>query len=94
MMTEAQKHRVLNRLNRVKGQVNGIQRMIENDRYCVDVLTQIAAVLSALRRVEDTVISQHLHTCVAAAMRSGDREDQNAKVDEIIELLGKIRKHG
>ena len=94
MMNEKQKKDMLGRLSRIKGQVAGIQRMIENDRYCVDVLTQIAAVLSALRRVEDAVIAQHLDTCVAEAMRSGDESEQKQKIDEVIDLLGKIRKHG
>ena len=94
MMNDKQKLDVLNRLHRIKGQVGGIERMVEEGRYCVDVLTQVAAVTSALRRVEDRILSGHLHSCVAGAMRSGDRVDQNEKVDEIIELLDKFRKHG
>lgn len=94
MMNERQKQDVLNRLNRIKGQVGGIQNMIEDDRYCVDVLTQTAAALSALRRVEDRILSAHMNTCVADAMRSGDAQEQQEKVDELIDLIGKIRNHG
>ena len=94
MMNDKQKLDVLNRLHRIKGQVGGIERMVEEGRYCVDVLTQVAAVTSALRRVEDRILSGHLHSCVAAAMRTGDRIEQNEKVDEIIDLLDKFRKHG
>ena len=93
-MNERQKQDVTNRLSRIKGQVGGIQRMVEDERYCVDVLTQVAAVLSALRRVEDRILSAHMHTCVAGAMRSGDAVEQNQKVDELIDLLDKFRKHG
>ena len=94
MMNERQKQDVLNRLNRIKGQIGGIQNMIEDDRYCVDVLTQTAAALSALRRVEDRILSAHMKTCVADAMRSGDAQEQQEKLDELIDLIGKIRNHG
>ncbi len=94
MMTQQEKQNIQNRLSRVEGQIAGIKRMIGEDRYCVDVLTQVSAVLSALRRVEDDILYQHLHTCVAHAMRSGEKGDQKEKVDEIIDLLNKFRNHG
>ena len=94
MMNQDEKRNIQSRLSKVKGQVAGIERMVEEDRYCVDVLTQVSAALSAMRRVEDDILYQHLHTCVANAMRTGEQSEQNEKVDEIIDLLSKFRNHG
>jgi DNA-binding FrmR family transcriptional regulator len=76
------------RLNRIEGQVRGIARMIEEDRYCVDVLTQIAAVQSALDALARKLLEHHLHGCVAQAVRSGDG------APAIDEALAVIRKFG
>ena len=81
----------LKRLNRLEGQVRGIARMVEEDRYCVDVLTQIAAVRAALKGVEKLVIDDHESHCIEDALASGDREDQRAKFTELLELLDKAR---
>lgn len=79
----------LNRLKRVEGQVRGIARMIEDDRYCIDVLTQLSAVKSALAAVEGEILKDHASHCVAHAIESGDAGDQKAKLDELIGLLAK-----
>ena len=79
----------LKRLSRIEGQVRGIARMVEGDRYCVDVLTQLAAVRSALRAVEDELLRDHVAHCVEGAIASGDAEDQRRKVAELIEVLGR-----
>ena len=83
------KQSVRKRLNRVEGQVRGIANMVETDRYCIDVVTQIAAVRAALRKIEEEVIRDHVGHCVADAIRSGDPEDQRRKVDELIEVIGR-----
>jgi DNA-binding FrmR family transcriptional regulator len=94
MMGDAEKTKVSNRLRRIQGQIGGIEKMIGEDRYCIDILTQISAIISALRGVEDLVMQNHLNTCVADAMRSEDPEEQQAKVDEVLSVIGKFRKHG
>ncbi|MFW5975903.1 MAG: metal-sensitive transcriptional regulator, partial [Alkalispirochaetaceae bacterium] len=67
MMGEAEKTKVAHRLRRIQGQIGGIEKMIAEDRYCIDILTQISAVVSALRGVEDLVMQNHLQTCVTDA---------------------------
>lgn len=94
MLTTEEKHSVANRLRRIEGQISGIARMIEEDRYCVDILNQTAAVVSALRNVENMVMENHLNTCVVDAIRSGDPEEQRLKTNEVMEIIGKYRKHG
>ncbi|MGH6783424.1 MAG: metal-sensitive transcriptional regulator [Sphingomicrobium sp.] len=76
-----------NRLNRVEGQVRGIGRMIDEDRYCIDVLTQVQAVRSALAGVETELIKDHLEQCVVGAMAGGDIDEQRAKAQELLKLL-------
>jgi len=78
----------LARLKRIEGQVRGIAKMVEDDRYCVDVLTQVAAVQQALRSVGRELLRHHLKHCVAAAARKGD-EALNEASDELIEMLYK-----
>ena len=79
----------LNRLKRIEGQVRGIARMIEDDRYCIDVLTQIQAVKAALKRVESEVLKGHASRCVEAAITSGDTAEQREKFDELVDLIGR-----
>ena len=83
------KPKVLNRLSRIEGQVRGISRMVEDDRYCVDLLTQLQAVRAALHRVETEVLRDHLDHCVMGAMTADDPEDRKAKAGELIELLAR-----
>lgn len=94
MMGDAEKTKVGNRLRRIQGQIGGIEKMIREDRYCIDILTQISAIISALRGVEDMVMQNHLNTCVADAMRSEDPKEQQEKVEEVLSVIGKFRKHG
>jgi DNA-binding FrmR family transcriptional regulator len=86
-MTDAQKPRLLNRLSRIEGQVRGVSRMVEEGRYCIDVLTQIRAVRAALARVESEVLKDHLGHCIEGAIVSGDLDEQRRKAAELIELL-------
>jgi len=91
-MQSATKESVRKRLNRVEGQVRGIAKMVEADRYCIDVVTQIAAVRAALRKIEEEVIRDHVGHCVADAIRSGDPEDQRRKIDELIDVIGRAER--
>lgn len=86
MQTET-KTACLKRLGRIEGQVRGLARMIEGDRYCIDVVTQISAVRAALRRVEQEVLRDHVGHCVEHAIASGDRDEQRRKVAELMEVL-------
>ena len=79
-----------NRLKRIAGQVAGIQRMIDDERYCVDVLLQIAAVQAALDRVGKIVLQSHVETCVAGALDSGSRRERHRKVEELMEVFSRF----
>jgi len=81
------KPKLLNRLSRIEGQVRGIARMVEGDRYCIDILTQLQAVRSALARVETQLLKGHLDHCIESAIVSGDQTEQRRKAAELIELL-------
>ena len=80
----------LERLRRIEGQVGGLVRMVEEERYCVDILTQLRAARAALRRVEEAVLREHVEHCVAQAIRSGDPAEQRGKVDELLDVLGRF----
>ena len=79
-------------LKKIEGQVAGIQRMIEQKRYCVDILTQIRSVIGALHRVEGEVFRKHLEGCVVRALSGKSEADKKKKIDEVIELIDKFRK--
>ena len=78
---------VMKRLSRIEGQVRGLARMVEDDRYCIDIVTQVSAVRAALRRVEEAILADHVSHCVEHAIRSGDTVDQRRKVAELIDVL-------
>ena len=88
MQTEV-KPKVLNRLSRIEGQVRGLARMVEEDRYCIDILTQLQAVRAALSRVESEVLKDHMDHCVMGAIAGDDLADRKAKASELIELLSR-----
>jgi DNA-binding FrmR family transcriptional regulator len=83
------KSSTLKRLARVEGQVRGLSRMVEADRYCIDIVTQIAAVRAALRRIEEEVLKDHVAHCVEHAIKSGDRGEQRRKVSELMEVFSR-----
>jgi len=89
-MHDATKHTVAAGLKRIEGQVRGVLRMVEQDRYCVDVLTQINAVRAALHKVEEQILRDHVSHCVAGAFASGDPADQRHKVEELVETIGRM----
>lgn len=80
----------LARLRRIEGQVRGIARMLEEDRYCIDVVNQVRAVIAALKQVETRVLKDHVATCVEHAIESGDRGQQRQKVSELLQVLGRF----
>ncbi|MGR9091184.1 MAG: metal-sensitive transcriptional regulator [Gammaproteobacteria bacterium] len=89
---ELERNAAIRRLNRIAGQVRGISRMIEEERYCIDVLQQLQAVKSALARVEDAVLKDHAATCVESAIASGDEREQRQKFGELVDLISKSRR--
>ena len=79
----------LKRLSRIGGQVRGLARMVEDERYCIDIVTQIGAVRAALRRVEEEILREHVAHCVQHAISSGDKADQRRKVAELMDVMGR-----
>ncbi len=80
---------VLKRLKRIEGQVRGLGRMVETDRYCIDIVTQISAVRAALRAVEEEILSDHVANCVEHAIASGNKAEQRRKVAELMDVLSR-----
>ena len=77
------------RLRRVEGQVRGVEKMVDEDRYCIDIVTQISAVRAALRRVEEEVLRDHVSHCVEHAITSGNKADQREKIAELMAVIGR-----
>jgi DNA-binding FrmR family transcriptional regulator len=88
-MAKDSKRATLGRLGRIEGQVRGLARMVDDDRYCIDIVTQIAAVRAALRRVEEEILRDHVAHCVEHAIASGDKADQRRKVQELMDVMGR-----
>lgn len=88
-MQQNVKDKCLQRLSRIEGQVRGIARMVSEDRYCIDIITQMAAVQAALRKVESEILQNHVNTCVAHAIASGNADEQRKKVAELMEVLNR-----
>ena len=91
-MRKEAKTSCLRRLSRIEGQVRGLARMVEADRYCIDIVTQISAVRAALRRAEEEILQDHVAHCVEHAITSGDKGEQRRKVNELIEVLGRAQR--
>ena len=91
-MRAAAKTSVLKRLKRIEGQVRGLSRMVDDDRYCIDVVTQLAAVRAALRRTEEEILADHVAHCVERAIASGNKAEQRRKVGELIDVLGRAER--
>ena len=81
------KDALVKRLHRIEGQVRGIERMVEDDRYCIDILTQISAVSTALESLALKILDEHVRHCVAGALSSGDVDDAHAKTEELLEAV-------
>jgi len=89
-MHDATRAAVATRLKRIEGQVGGLLRMVAEDRYCVDVLTQINAVRAALHKVEEQILRDHVSRCVADAFAAGNVIEQRTKVEELIATIGRM----
>lgn len=92
MEQEQERDKTLKRLARVEGQVRGVVRMIESDRYCIDVLQQLRAIQAALSKVEDAVLKDHAATCVERAIASDNPRDQREKFNELVDLVSKVKR--
>jgi DNA-binding FrmR family transcriptional regulator len=90
-MDERVKKSQLARLSRIEGQVRGVTRMVEDDRYCIDVINQVRAVRAALDKVEQEILHDHLQHCVAHAFHAGSERDRQVKIDELLEVLDRRR---
>jgi len=91
-MERENKPKLLNRLSRIEGQVRGAARMVEEDRYCIDILTQVQALRAALAKVETEILKDHLGHCIEGAIVSGDKTEQRQKAAELILLLERAAK--
>ena len=89
-MQKVAKTSCLKRLKRIEGQVRGLHRIVGDDRYCIDIITQVSAVRAALKRVEDEILKDHVAHCVENAIVAGDRDEQRQKIDELMKVLGKM----
>ncbi len=87
--TEEEKQAIINRLKRIEGQIRGIQKMVTEDRYCVDILVQIRAVQAALKKVEYSVAERHVKHCVLRAAQTGEGE---AAVNELVDIMKQFSK--
>ena len=81
----------LNRLRRAEGQIRGVAKMIQEDRYCIEVITQLQAVKSALLRVEEEILRDHVSLCVASALKGGTANEQKKKIDELMAVMTRAR---
>ena len=77
------------RLSRIEGQVRGIARMVHEDRYCIDIVTQVSAVRAALRRLEEEILRDHIAHCVERAIASGSKADQRSKIEELMAVVSR-----
>lgn len=92
MTSECDADSTLKRLARIEGQVRGIQRMVSEERYCMDVLHQISAIKAGLGRVEDAILANHAASCVEDAIASGDASEQREKFSELVDLLARAKR--
>jgi DNA-binding FrmR family transcriptional regulator len=90
MLNEETKAKARGRLRRIEGQVQGLQRMVEHDAYCVDILLQISAVQGALEQVQKLLLGRHIESCVADALRSGSKTDRQQKIEELLDVFARF----
>ena len=89
MLTDDDKAKLTNRLRRISGQVAAVQRMLDEDEYCIDILMQIAAINGALTKVGQIILESHIHSCVTNAMRDDNAEEREKKLEELIAIFSK-----
>jgi DNA-binding FrmR family transcriptional regulator len=90
MIDEDTRGKALGRLRRIEGQVQGIQRMVEEDKYCVDILLQLTAVQGAVEQVQKLLLARHISSCVADAIRSGNGRERQKKMDELLDVFSRF----
>ena len=90
MINEETKTKVLGRLRRIEGQVQGLQRMIDGEAYCVDILLQVSAVQGALEQVEKLLLGRHIESCVTDALRSGSKSERQQKIEELLGVFARF----
>jgi CsoR family transcriptional regulator, copper-sensing transcriptional repressor len=90
VLNDETKTKVRGRLRRIEGQVQGLQRMVDHDAYCVDILLQISAVQGALEQVQKLLLGRHIESCVSDALRSGSKSERQQKVDELLEVFARF----
>jgi DNA-binding FrmR family transcriptional regulator len=90
MLNDETKAKAHGRLRRIEGQVQGLQRMVENDAYCVDILLQISAVQGALEQVQKLLLGRHIESCVSDALRSGSKTDRQQKIEELLDVFARF----
>jgi DNA-binding FrmR family transcriptional regulator len=81
------------RLRRIEGQIRGVQKMVEEKRYCVDILTQLTSIVGAIKSVEENILERHLKGCVHQSFTKGSKDDKARKIDEVVEVLKKFRRY-
>jgi DNA-binding FrmR family transcriptional regulator len=87
MMDAETKRQALGRLRRILGQIQGVQRMVEEEKYCVDILLQISAVQGALEQVSKILMTRHIQTCVQDSLRAGSERERSKKIDELVRVF-------
>ena len=90
MLTTKIQHDAISRLKKIEGQIRGLQRMVEEKKYCVDILFQISAVYGALGKVGHIILKNHIETCVAEAIASSTKEDKDIKIEELAEVFDRF----
>jgi DNA-binding FrmR family transcriptional regulator len=90
VIDQESKGKAIGRLRRIEGQVQGLQRMIEGEAYCVDILLQISAVQGALEQVQKLLLGRHIESCVADALRTGSRGERQRKIDELLDVFSRF----
>jgi len=88
-MKKAFKKKILNRMNYLIGHLEGVKKMIENDKYCIDIILQNEAVISALKKVNEMILENHLNTCVTQAIKNKNEKERKKKIKELLELFKK-----
>jgi len=88
-MKKSLKKKILNRMNYLIGHLEGVKRMIENDKYCIDIILQNEAVISALKKVNEMILENHLNTCVTEAIKNKDEKERKKKIKELLDLFKK-----
>jgi DNA-binding FrmR family transcriptional regulator len=81
------------RLRRIEGQIRGVQKMIEEKRYCIDILTQLSSIVGAIKSVEENILERHLKGCVHQSFTKGSKDDKASKINEVVDVLKKFRRY-